>query len=581
MSTAASFQETLVGGRHRALTVVVAWRWALLLAALVGLMVGVGLVRGGATHRNSDMSSNYATARAIAIDGHPWLQLPAKTTDEYDVLHPRGFTTRDGRAVPIQPLPTAALHAVGRLTTGTYWVSAVLLAAVGVLGWVVCIRTLTAANVAVATASLVITFPLVYWLSTQYYTASTYLAVLPWAVTMLAIGLRRPSCIYTAVGGALHGLALSARPDFIFAHLILCAGLGVLVVSNRPRRQHLLALGAFGLGTGAVFSVIVLGTNYWLLGSPFAFGYDIARDQPGFDQPLDLNTTIPALDYAGRRLFPFGVADADVLLEISLRYLIQLPFMLAAFSLVGIIAFTRHHSRLTATIVLSCLIVLLTYIVVSRATTAVSGSDGPAPSVHDSVTRYFLPVYIIMAVFTAVCLSHGLRARVPLLRALTAVLAVVGSIVGILYVGYTFRQLMVLEDAMLERTQLLADHTEPSAVIVSPLYDKHATAADRFSLAWELKGPNRGFRPDEVAQTIAAVVSVHLPVYVLDSGEVRESFLEELCSRRLSLIAVEEQLYRVVEAQDCGERIDGLAAAARTEQDAHGITPLWVAESSQ
>ncbi|MCC7364407.1 MAG: hypothetical protein IT303_08535 [Dehalococcoidia bacterium] len=535
----------------------------LALIAALALTVGAAFARTNGAFNSPDDASNFVTARAIVEEGRPWLPIPAGVDDEFDLLHPRAFVTAGGRALPIQSLVNPVSHAFFWKVSGTYATGPAVLFAVGLAGWTLAVSRLAGLRYPFALASVVLAMPVLYWLTRQFFSVSTYLVWLPWAVLALREGLRRPSLALVVASGALHGLALSARPDFMFAHaLAFPIALGLTGSSTLTRRQWAY-VAVHASVTGALFLGVALGTNAAFFGSPFTFGYDIARDNPGYDQPL--TTGIPVLGTVLARAFPLGLASPGEALQLMTRYTALLAPVLIILAATGTAADLTGRRRRDQLLILGGLAAMVLYFAFSRASMNLQGSRAADPLPSHSVVRYCVPLYLVLGYFAArSLLLVGLRREAGRFAGGAVLgLAVLGIALSAWQVFFAFRGVSLIPwgDNLAERqatfTQIFGQ-TEPGSVIVSATYDKFAISSDRHALSWSTVGENDGFRPADVATTIARVFEAGAPVYVWDTREVSEPFATELCSRDLWLEQVQGRFFRVIRDPSCTSRLERL-----------------------
>jgi hypothetical protein len=178
--------------------------------------------------------------------------------------------------------------------------------------------------------------------------------------------------------------------------------------------------------------------------------------------------------------------------------------------------------------------------------------------------RYFMPASILIAIGAGVFLMTLWRAGRDSRFAMGA-FGVIAS-VGILLAAwqtlgaYNGISLIPWADNLSARQQtfqtIFAGNTEEDALIVSPTYDKFAISTKRDSLSWTTVGPNNGFRPADVAETIQRVHALGTPVYVWDTIEVGPVFAAALCDRQLWIELIQPRLFRVISDEGCQTRLD-------------------------
>ena len=538
---------------------------ALGLSSVFGILVGVQYARTGGAFNSPDDASNYATAQAIVETGRPWLDTPNGILDEFDLLHPRAFTSVGDRAIPIQPLLTAVLHAGVWAVTGTYAVSAGLFAALGLLGWIAAFRKSLSGGPIVGIAAALIAMPILYWLTRQYFTMSTYLLFMGWSVFLAALALETQRWKWGLLAGIAHGLALAARPDLVFMHLA-AVPLFFLVVRARydlslPQVAHLAILPGVAVAVTVAFAV--LGPNFWLFDDPFRFGYDVVRENEGFDQPLALNSGFALLDSAAARLFPFDIAGVQTIAELAWRYTFQLNPIMSVAAVLGFGLVVRRRRREALWWVLAVAL-FLAYVFISRSSLSLQGSTAPDPRPSHSLVRYFMPASILIALGAGAFLLAAWRAGRDSRLAMSAFGVIAGA--GILlaawqtFGAYNGISLVSWADNLSARQQtfetIFGGNTEDDALIVSPTYDKFAISTERDSLSWTTVGPNNGFRPTDVAETIVRVHALGTPVYIWDTVEVGPEFTASLCDRGLWIEIIQPRLFRVVSDDGCQTRFD-------------------------
>lgn len=533
--------------------------WSLIVAAAIvlGAVVTFSYARTGGALNSPDDASNYATARALVEEGRPWLEIPNDVPDEHDVMHPRAFVTVSGRAVPIQTLTTAASHALVWKLTGTFALSAGVFAGLGLLGWTAATRAVTRLDLNRSLGVVLLSMPIVYWLTRQYFTISTYLVCLGWAVALGIEAWRNRSWRLAAAAGALHGLTLSARPDFLFAH----AAAFVVIVLASPLREVISRarmVACFAGSGGLVFAVIVFGGNMWLNGSATTFGYDIARANPGFEQPLQMESGVVALDTLAARLFPIGVANWRDIASMAWRYLVELTPVLAIATVIGMYSTMTQFGWIRAALVGATLIAFGGYVVLSRASTNLQGSLAPDPLPSHSLVRYFMPVTIACWYFSGRAIAWLSEREHVLARKGWRIALGAGGVLSVWQVFLAFEGVSLLPwSGNLSDRQAVFDEvfgsTEEDAIIVSATYDKFAIAAGRASISWSTVGANNGFDPLAVAEAIQEQVAAGAPVYVWDTAEVGPDLMRQLCRGELWLEQVQHRFYRVIQEPGCDE----------------------------
>ena len=534
------------------------WLPAVALSIAFGIAVGAAYAHANGGFDAPDDSSNYATAQALVEDGRPWLDIPAGLTDQNDLLHQRGFTTRNDRAVPIQPLLTSALHAVFWKPTGSFAVSAGLFAALALFGWVFAASKVGRLNPLWATLVPAIAMPLLFWLTRQYFTASTYLLFLPWSLALAVMAWERKSWRLALAAGALHGLALAARPDFAVAHALalpLVAACAWSVGAKMPSRQQ---FAAFAAGFFVLAGPLVLGVNTWLLGSPFKFGYDSANSNPRFAvSPPEPG--IFGLDQVLGRLFPLGVASSSDLIELSSRYLIQMMpwFPILACIGLGLFCWRRRPAAIAGIIV--SLGVFAFYVIISHTNREYAGSTTDPPSPASSMVRYYLPVIVVMAMFLSAGVSRLLElAKGDLWRTVIAAVLCPSAAFGIWLALFGYDFVTLFEWSGISRDNRVAynelfGRLEENAFVVTPWFDRYVVLADRQSIAWYPNELDVTYRPRGLAETLERIDGTGAPVYIVNLGEVTPAFRTELCERSLTLVGVpgQKSLLRLVRGPVC------------------------------
>lgn len=553
----------LFGKADRLLAALQPWIPAIAVAVVFGIAVAFAHAHTSGAFNSPDDASNFATARALVEEGRPWLEIPGGVEDEHDMLHPRAFTSVEGRAVPIQQLATPVSHAIVWALSGSYAVSTGLFAAVGFVGWVAALSVVRGLRPNMAIAAVIIAMPILFWLTRQYFSVSTYLLVMPWMITAAYLSWRRGSWPLAIAAGVLHGLALSARPDFLFAHASVVPLLVALVWAGRMPMPRVAVIAAFLGGTFVMAGAAILGTNTWLIGSPLSFGYDLARENPGFDQPFEAGTGIGPIDSLFARALPFGFPELDTVGRMLARYTLQMSPIFTVLAGWGVVLALRGLGRGRALSITGGILLVVIYVAISRTSLNLQGSTSPNPLPSHSLVRYFLPISLLMAFLAAGPLAQYVQQSArPLVRGLVITAIVAGSVLSTWQALFAFDGVSMVPWSrnLAEReatfTRLFQEHTPEDGIIVSPTYDKFAIAARRNSLTWQTVGENFGFRPREVAETIARQVEVGTPVYVWDTAEVGEEFVRELCDHELWLEVLQPRLYEVVENSSCGALIE-------------------------
>jgi hypothetical protein len=484
------------------------------------------------TFLSPDEAANRFASSLIDKTGRPFLGLPF--ADPEDVLHPRAWISQGDHAIPIYPPVSIYFYAL--LTHLRRFGSVVLIS----------LPASALAAIAGAVASLLprerrwlsafapaLGMPALYWLLRPWMNLCALLTCVAFALFCWARWRASERTAWLGATLFLLGLGAAARPDYT-AYLLLV----VFLVSIGAKPSAWRPLFAFTVAAGALALALNLVLNHVVTGHAFRAAYQMAMDEdPGATK------SSPMLRFAKLLFFPMDFPGWDEVGDVFFRYWIGMqPAWLLALGQLALIPLFRRQpvrTRVTTALVLALLVLFM----ISRVDPNLFGLERPDGLVHDSIPRYWSPVYLLA----------GLPPLFFVARAKTRPLLVAGSLaLGGLAAGSLFevvwhnRQSVLQHRNLVERDQgwlsQIVELVPREAIIYTPTYDK--VVWSRFIVATVDK-------PDKTARSMLRATENGFPVYVWVNpsfhSELR-SFERALERHDLALLSIDRplRLYRVV-----------------------------------
>jgi len=354
-------------------------------AALSGILCAEGLAPR--VFCTPDEAANRQAAGVIAKTGRPFLELPFE--DPEDLAHPRAWLTQGSVAIPIYPPVSLYFYAFllrlgrfGHVLLASLPASAVAAFAAGIA------RLLPAGRRWLAVFAPALALPALYWLLRPWMNVCALLTCVCWAVNFFSCWCASRRNGWLVATMACVGAAAAVRPDYT-VYLLLVAL--ILAWGREPAEWRRTGGLAFAAGAGALVANLV--GNYLVTGHPFRAAYQLAMAQDRAASYVN-----PALKLLQLLFFPMTFPGWSTIGQALFRYWVSMqPTYLLLGAQVCLFVFlkpARRSERLavTATIVLACAFMI------SRVDPDLFGMDREAAWVHDSVPRYWSPVYLLASI---------------------------------------------------------------------------------------------------------------------------------------------------------------------------------------
>lgn len=459
------------------------------------------------------------------------------------LIHPRSTIAPGTCIVPSTFLGFPFLLGVLFLVTG--YVGTVLvtpiLAIVGIVAWWWIVRTLTKNDrLADWSALFTIAHP-AFW----YYGARVFMNNVPFvSLLILSIALfivahrRRNIWIGLAVGAIL-SLALSFRlADAPI--VIIVIGLTMLLY-----RSRIVWRAMFGVVIGVVIMAgLYLGINAQTYGSALVTGYN-APDPRAVSASVAASSSV--LTSSGSLLFPFGFHPRAILANVLNYGLLLYPISSILALIGGVVAWRRREHRSDwRRFVMIGVVATVWMVTLYGSWRIIDNPDPLAVTVGNSHVRYWLPLFVMSSVFSALAFDELWKRLKGSVRWIG-----VGVLVGIVAMnaqtvfggtdGFiaTRSALMTFEQ---KRSVILAN-TEPDAIVIVDRADKYVFPYRQVIV------PLRSDSTYAILPTLVPIVPVYyfgitLPEKDLD--HLNEVILAPMHLRASLITTVqEESLYRI------------------------------------
>lgn len=336
------------------------------------------------THLTPDEMANRVAAQALRKTGRPFIPLPFP--DPEDVAHPRAFLSfTDTTAIPVYaPVSIYAYGACALFKNFGYflvmaWAASGLAAFAAGAALLVGERRAWLGLLAPALGA-----PALYWMLRPWMNISALLACLGWALAAWAIWRVRGGTAWLALALLWVGAAAAVRPDYT-AYVLSIAALFTLAAEPGAYKAVL----GFTFLAGALALVANLILNHLITGHAFRAAYQLA-----IESEEGTASGSRALGFVKALLFPMGLPRLHELQLLFLRYWLELEplaaLLAAQLSLVPLLRARSPRARL----LLLGGVVLATLFMCSRMDPDLFGASRGKAALHDSIPRYWTPVYL-------------------------------------------------------------------------------------------------------------------------------------------------------------------------------------------
>lgn len=331
-----------------------------------------------------DEAANRQAATVISKTGRPFLQLPFD--DPEDAAHARAWISQGSVAIPIYPPVPIYFYALLLRLHGFGRVLLLLLPASGAAAFAAAAaRLMPVGRRALGLLAPALAMPALYWLMRPWMNICALLTCLCWAFNYFSCWRADGRPGWLAAAMACVGAAAAARPDYT-VYLLLVALL--LVWGMEPaawRRTFVLVFGA-----GALALVANLVGNYLVTGHPFRAAYQMAMAEDPSAPHVN-----PLLKLVSLLFFPMTFAGWSTVGEALFKYwvLLQPTWLLLAAQLSLFVYLARSRRGERAAVAVTVLLAGL--FMISRVDPTLFGLARFRPWVHDSLPRYWSPVYLL------------------------------------------------------------------------------------------------------------------------------------------------------------------------------------------
>jgi hypothetical protein len=430
------------------------------------------------TFLSPDEALNRFASRIISRTGRPFLELPFP--DPEDVAHPRAWLSVGRVAIPIYPPVSLYLYALFTFLKA-FWLI-VLWPATGLAAFAAgTARLLPADRRWLGLLAPALATPALYWQLRPWMNISSLLTCLCWALFAWAHWREKRRSGWLAAALLCVGAGAAVRPDYT-AYLLPIAALFSLAVD--PRDWKRIALFTFLAGAGALVVNLVL--NHLVTGHAFKAAYQLSVEQ---DEG-------PSSEPAWLRLvrvlvLPMGLPSLHMLGRLFWRYWIEMkPLALLLLAQLSLVPLLYRTSLRSVALVLAATL-LLCLLMVSRMDPNLFGALEARAAIHDSIPRYWTPVYLLAALPPLLLVG---RLRGPALAGGSLALAALAgfSIYQVAWrMGHTDQR--HLREAREDLASLSA-HVPRDALVYTPNYDKVLWSHAFIGTALELKPAAKSMR---------------------------------------------------------------------------------------
>lgn len=470
-------------------------------------------------YNSPDESSRYLTARAFAETGRLSFSDAVSALDLQGSAGPRGFVQSGNELATIYPLGQPALVGLAYRLFGESTVFALALvpaALLALLGAV--LRRLQPHASAVTLLVIPVALPIWFWASFVHLDVG-----LAWSFAALGLlgwiqAFRSRHAAWVLLGGAGFALAALMRhqeaPFLLLLALSMIAGL--FWQDRRPLRAAAV-LALYAAPQVALFLWPMAELNRSTYGGALTFGNTLFYKELFPERlPEPQGALMEALGFLKLAFFPQPVSGETMLRGVWFQIFLLSPPLV----ILGLYGAWTSRGRLVAAmgpIGAAGLVLTLAYVILSRSDPGVIGAGAAAPDLSSSLTRYYWPLYMALALGAGIALAAMSGA---LARALVAGLLALA--------GYTM-WFSPTESVPAWQRQVIAQHdrfvplieaaTEPEAVIYTGNIDKWILDARRVISFWQEGGATYAARsmmdPVRVATDAATIHRAGFPVYFL------------------------------------------------------------------
>jgi hypothetical protein len=452
-----------------------------------------------------DESVNRLAAQRVADTG--WPVLNAGADDPEDLRHPRHWITIADGAVPSYPPAAYALDgALVRVpVVGAAGVAA--LAAVGIAAFAAGVAVLGERRRGVALLAPLVAFPATYWLMRPWMNMATFLALGSIAFLFWAIWKRGRSMPVLVASTLFAGGAAAVRPDL--SGVVMLAGLGFTLAEADGKRESWSAVGSW-VAAGALAVALILILNWYSTGDPLQTGYQIVDARAVATPRMSLPFPLGELQYI---FLPNGLPDPLLVMRQAARYwfLMGPVAILSVTAAVAAAATLRHRPRRVLLLVATVAVVVC--FAAARVTEAGFGASAGTPELRHSLTRYWAPIYLFVAVLPlAAVMRASQRAHwMPMLAALL-VLSAAGGYEVLARQPESMTALRDLQERGATQAAAIGAIVPSDAVVYTTNQDKVLWSHREIAT---LPAP---FDPERAATSIARALAAEQSVYVVQPG---------------------------------------------------------------
>ena len=467
-------------------------------------------IQTGSNFLSDDMSM-YWSARHFGETGKLYFEDELTRSDTENLLHPRGFVTHDGRAVPYNFIGLPVLYGAAYAVVGekAEYLGAVLAVAGFSAIWGA-LGVLFPGRRQWAFPLLFLAFPV------MYYFGRPYMNIVP-ALSFLLVGFyfllrhhKDPAPWRIATSSAFFALGILCRyPDIIFVTPLVVVILWQTYDTLFSRRL-LRDLAIYLVVVGVVFGIPLLVFNKLTYGSPFTYGYGLFNhayypDRGGSNAP----GVMGMLGSLSVWVLPGGF-DASMLADSLRKYFFQLTPVLLGVAGVGYyLALKEKVFKLRYLLAYTAITL---YILVYNGSGAVWGTQFSEPTVGHTLVRYWLLGYLALFLAAAYAVLHVKESLPQVLMGAAAI----G--VGMLGLFNGQDSLPDVENGIIRGqqwvTRTIIPNTEEDAVIYTGRSDKVVLGSRRVA-AWFNSAEVSFFDPVAVASSMNRVTAAGIPVYIV------------------------------------------------------------------
>lgn len=491
-------------------------RW-LQIGVLSGLILFLStqlLLQQGPVYQSPDETSNHIFTQTFGDTGKLWYEHELLPQDSENLLHPRGVLTHDDRAVPFNFLGLPVLYGGLYRVVGEHvqYIAILFAAATAFFIYRAAVELFDVA-LEDALAALIVATPLLYYFNRPYMNALPAIAFFALGVWMLARYAKRGS----NTSFALAALAFACAMLFRYEYVLFCTPLLAIVAYQREGAIGWLLVRRLAIAAavvGGVFILPVLAMNQFVYGHWRTYGYGLFNDVYYPEKSSDSGGLLTSTAASVVSVFVPSDIQLDVVARNLVRFTILQAPMLTLVALVGgWFTYSQNGLRLRT---LALWTLLLALFLCYRGSSDTWASRGMAPDFDAAVMRYWLPMYVGLALLAAYALSTITD------RVLKLVLVCVMAATGVVTLGWQYDgNLSGISDTLAREErwshQTLIPTTESNAVVFSGRSDKRVVPY-RFSAAWW--NGEEFYNPHEIAASMNLVRNAGYPVYVIRESEV-------------------------------------------------------------